>query len=345
MEDIINSLAKSETEALKLVKETYGNLTAVVWKEQQEDPNIPSHYDPKTGIITMFQKDLFGNEYAPKEQVAVFWHEYGHFLDDARRSLSGFGYDTYNGYRLHGIHWEVDKNDAWKIAAQKDVSAFLQNMGVDSRYQCIYKPNTASAWIYKDGVGIDPRVFDPTVFDDLHSALAKWAHDFSDTDRAINYLYEQGFPRMPERSDYIESYVTPRRGLYRERERFPGAREEYLRLCYETDKKQQEFWDTHNREQLLEEQHRLLVVADARKLGLQPATDTFDGSCSGFFRADQMIGGHSPEYYRHGHNGLQEGIANVFSSMMTRDYDTIEAMEKLCPNVYELIRRTIRRGK
>lgn len=345
VDDILSSLTKSEKEALELIRDTYNNLTEVEWRDVPENPKINSHYDPNTGKIVMYQKDFFGNEISPKEQTAVFWHEYGHFLDDARRSQSGFGITTQYGYRLNGIHWEVNQNDAWCIAAQKDISNFLRSMNVDQSYDCRFKSGQYSAWMYKDGNAINPSVFNVENYDVLHGALAQWAHDFSEADKANNYLYDQGLPRMPDMDKFIETYFTPRRNLYRERERYPGAREEYYRLCYETDEKQKEFWNTHDMEKLLEEQHILLEIAESRKLALMPATDTFDGSCSGFFRSDMQIGGHEPDYYGRQNNGLHEGIANVFSTMVTRDGYTIEAMKRLCPETYKLIRSTIRRGK
>ena len=54
------------------------------------------------------------------------------------------------------------------------------------------------------------------------------------------------------------------------------------------------------------------------------------------------LGGHTPDYYALNQRGLDEGIANVFSNLVTKSEDEREAFESLCPNLYGLIKGAIK---
>ena len=60
------------------------------------------------------------------------------------------------------------------------------------------------------------------------NGLHKWANEFSGKIELTDYMIKNyDYPVHPEREKYLESYFTPKRNLYREREVFKGAREAY----------------------------------------------------------------------------------------------------------------------
>ena len=103
-----------------------------------------------------------------------------------------------------------------------------------------------------------------------------------------------------------------------------------------------EFQRTHDIDAIYDEWGKLADIARQRELAVGAATDTFDGGVMGAFGAFLMLGGHTPEYLSHSRMGVYEGVANVFSNLVTGNPLEREAFLDLCPHLYNLIAGRIR---
>lgn len=337
---IFDSLNNADGKLLDIVSKTAGNVT-IQFMEENPGHNI-SHYTDGTGNITIITKDVNGEDRTPEDILRSFWHEYGHFVDDAAVSGSGFGYKSeYSDYFFHSIQSEILKDDKWMYAAVKDANELLKYAGLDNKYECRFENGMYSAEIFKDGKWYDARNPDFAIMDELEEGLLKWSREFSSEISLDDYRKQFGYPDRPERKDYIESYYTPKRQLYRERELFKGAGEAYNKAVREYYEKVDAFEKSHDMEKINNEWLKKAEVAKRRKEAVAPATDTFDGGVGGAFSAFILLGGHEPKYYAVNRKGAGEGVANVFSSLMTKNKDELDAMESLCPNIFNLIKGVI----
>ena len=337
---IYNSLDNADDKMLDIVDKTIGNAN-FDWSEY--DPHGCSYYSEGTGMLTILTKDSSGEDREASDILRTFWHEYGHFVDDSGVSKSGYGKKWDDGYFANGIRAVVQDEHRWEKAAVEDVNQLLQKMGLGDKYKCAYNDGMYSAAIFKNGEYINPRAMDFETTNDLSNCLTKWVHEFSGDIGMDEYMVKNyGYPERPDRTKYVESYFTPKRNLYRERELFKGAKDAYQKETEKYYEAVDKFNASHNVDAIKEEWYKLAKEAEKREKSVAAATDTFDGGVMGSFSAFILWGGHTPEYLSRNTMGCAEGIANVFSNQINGNEYEREAMMSLCPNIYNLINGAIR---
>ena len=337
---ITDSLQNADEKMLQIVQRT-ADKVHVDWVGENPSHNV-SHYTPGSGHITIITKDAIGEPRTPEDIIETFWHEYGHFVDDAAVSGSGYSYKgEYGDYFFHSIQAEIMKDDKWMYATTEDVNRLLKFAGIDDRYECKFESGMYSAGIYRNGEWLNPRSMDFDYHKELEDALTKWVNQFSGEISLDDYRKQFGYPDRPERGNFIETYFTPKRNLYRERELFKGARDAYDRAIREYYEKVDAYEKTHDMEKIYKEWEKLADKAKKRKEAVASATDTLDGGVGGAFFAFILHGGHTPDYYAINRMGANEGIANVYSALMTKNKNVNEAMQELCPSLFKLIKGVI----
>ena len=337
---ILESIEKTDDKMLEIVKRTINNVH-VEFMEENPSHNV-SHYSEGTGSITIITKDAAGELRTPEDILRTFWHEYGHYVDDAAVSGSGYGYKSeYGDYFFHSIQSEIMKDDKWMYASMEDANKLLKFAKLDDRYECKFESGYYSAAIFKNGQYVDARNPDFDTTNELEDGLSKWVKGFSKGISLDEYRKQFGYPERPDRDDYIESYYTPKRNLYRERELFKGAHDAYNNAIKKYYEDVDAFEKTHDMAKINDDWLEIAKKAEKRKEAVAPATDTFDGGVCGSFFAFILHGGHESKYYATNRMGAKEGIANVFSALMTKNKNELDAMEELCPNVFNLIKGVI----
>ena len=338
---IIKSLENADEQMLQIVQKTMDKVS-VYWTEENPAHNV-SHYTEGSGQIQIITKDASGELRTVDDIVRTFWHEYGHFVDDANRSGSGYGYKSeYGDYFFHGIQAEIMRDDKWMYAAREDANKLLKFSGLDDRYECRFESGMYGASIFKKtGEWVDARNPNFETMNELEDGLTKWVNSFTKSISLEDYRKQYGYPERPNREEYIETYFTPKRNLYRKRELYKGASEAYNKAIQEYYEKVDAFESTHDMQKIYDAWRKIDDEANRRKEAVAPATDTFDGGVGGSFYAFILHGGHEPKYYAVNRMGAKEGIANVFSALMTQDQNVLEAMNGLCPNTFNLIKGVI----
>lgn len=334
---IVNYLRSSDENALTLINNTIDKVS-VDWRQEYGT----AHYKWGSGNITMYKDDT-GDKLGQ-----VFWHEYGHYLDDATTSGTGIKYvETFTSKRtgkvdtvvIDGTSSKAEKI-GWQEAATKDVNKLLDSVGLGDKYyaQASGEYEYGGCWLHRKA---DDSLIDlDSSYDDMNilsQAIEKRIDDISGITKAKNYLKDMGYPDEPAWSDYHETYVTPKRGITRTREKYKGADNDYHNAIDEVRAIKEKFEAEHDMTALKKEQNRLWEEAQKVKHSMAWACDTFDGSCNGAFLCEISLGGHSKDYYRVNRNGIKESVANVFMANATGDKDTMKAMKEICPETYKVL--------
>ena len=338
-EVLLNGIKNGDPEFIKLAERCMDNCN-VNWSGLGKE-GTSCYYDG-TGHI-----DMFGDK-DDDELLFIFWHEYGHFLDDAKISGSGIKlvkkYDGGSEYTFEGTRPVVEEL-GYDDAMAKDVARILKLTGMDDRYYVhLPKDKWTSPWIYKKDTdeALDFNDFENKT--KLETALNHYFNDASGLTDARNYLYNLGYPKNPKYDDYFEFYTTPKRKLVRQKEKFKGAKKAWEEALRKYGDDTEAFEKTHDMESLWKEQNRLIEEANRKINKWGAISDTLDESTYGMFMSNIMLGGHSSDYYR-SHRKATEGVANVFSTKMTQDTDLLEGWEKIAPNLYDVISKGWMYGK
>lgn len=333
---IINELNNGDPHFVQMIERTMDDCH-VTWDIDTEGT---AHYTYGTGHITMTRQD------GDKDLAQTFWHEYGHYLDDASISGSGVKYVTKTTDRKGRIHeWEhngassVSIEIGYEDATRKDVNKLLDDLGLSDKY---YIPDSESEydhpWIFKKETGEFLDVDDDWEdMDILMNALNKKFEDISGLTDANNYLKSIGYPQDPKWEDYFEYYTTPKRQTLKHRPKFKGAEEAWSEAMIKASDAQDAFWQTHDVEVVFAEERRLKAEAQALLNKLGWVSDTIDGSVYGAFKSVISLGGHSSSYYRYNENGIKEGVANVFMANATGDKDVLRTFEEICPELFKVM--------
>ena len=329
---ILEAIENGDPEFVELAEKCMDNCT-VDWSGVGEGGT--SEYLFGTGRITMY------GEKGDAELARTFWHEFGHYMDDAEISGTGIKhvkkYKSGAEYELNGTKAVVE-NIGYHDAMAKDVTKLLKDSGLDEEfYVKMPEDEYTRPVICKKDTGEVVDWDDWRVRDKLERALNKRFDDICGVTRAKNYMQELGYPEEPNRDDYFEFYETPKRKILRERQKFKGAQEAYDDAMREYWEKREAFESTHDMGKIWAEKERLYEEALAIKEKLGCVSDTLDESTYGMFLSEVVLGGHSPEYYRT-HSPATEGVANVFQTMMMNDPEVIAAWEEIAPSLFEVIR-------
>lgn len=289
---------------------------------------------------------MYRGDKSEQEFVQTFWHEYGHLADKSpnggfsevvewtnKRGQSGT-------YTIDGIQGIINNGEKYSHAGAKDINLFLERSGLSDKYYAEVSEWGTIVMRTSDGSYVNPLNMSFETSKELSQSLVDYVHKSSGLTDAWNYLESQGYPSAPKWDDYYEAYVTPKRNLVRNRERYKGAAEAYQRANEAAYEARELFEQTHDMKALYAMQNKLIADAELRESIIGFATDTFDECASGAFTSAASVGGHTAQYYMQGGHG--EGVANVFSALATEDKTMNDALKDLCPNVYELIKGVIK---
>lgn len=331
---IVNYLRSGDENTLTLINNSIDKVN-VDFRLNEHDT---SHYTEGTGRITMYAKD------SPDDLARTFWHEYGHFLDDADVSGTGIQYvETYT-LRSGRVRTDVFSGTRYKAretgyaeAAVKDVNKLLDDTGLSDKYYAKAVTKGGSTICRKiDDSFVDPEN-DYTDMDVLQKAMQKKFDDLTGMTKAKNYMKDMGYPDEPNWDDYYEVYVTPKRGLMKTREKYKGAEKDFQKAQSDFFEAKEKFLSTHDIVALTDEKNRLWEEAEKIEKKLGAVSDTFDGASYGAFMSEVLLGGHSSSYYQTNYNSVSEGVANVFMANATGDKDILNGMKEICPEIYKVL--------
>lgn len=333
---ILAELKNGDQHFIQMIDRTMDNCS-VTWDIDIEGT---SHYTYNSGHITMTRQS------DDKDLAQTFWHEYGHYLDDATVSGSGVKCVT-KTVRRNGVvdEWvhngasSVSREIGYDDATRKDINRLLDDLGLSDKYH-IPEPESEwdSPWIFKKSTGEALNLDDDWEDTDvLMNALTKRFNDISGVTDANNYLVNMGYPQNPRYEDYFEQYTTPKRQTLKTRPKFKGAEDAWYEALQKADEAKEAFMQTHDMDVLFAEERRLKAEAQAKLAKLGWVSDTIDGSVGGAFRTVIALGGHTSQYYGFNGNGIKEGVANVFMANATGDADVLSAFEELCPELFKLM--------
>lgn len=332
--EISKSLDGASDAQLSVLKKTCGKARIM----HAEDTARPSScYSDGTGIMYL--------EEADRKDPKVFWHEYGHFMDDFEHS----GLEDEVVTHGEGTKYEGSSRSFSSVLADevklfgKDAADDLQELfdgaaaekfkvvtAEDEGYISIKsadsgelaEDNAALAWDMQ-------KAFDQVIDDYLNGG--------PDGGDAARYQKSIGYPdesERPKREDFMETYVTPKRKLEREREKFKGAEEEYNRLLHDYYRKQDEVKAAHP--EYSDTMHRFYEEKRAREKLVAPVTDCLCATMFG--QVFSIYGCHERDYYRTGRHAEKEWAANIHQMMFMGQKESVELLSKLMPRTMKKVK-------
>lgn len=341
---IVDALQNGDEDLVEMIDQCMDKCH-VTW---DIDNDGTSHYTFGSGQITM-QKAKDDDDLAQ-----TFWHEYGHFLDDADISGTGIKFvektTRRNGqideWVMHGTTVVAEKT-GYEKAMVKDISKLLDDLGLSNDYYVrVPESEYEHPWLYRKN---NDSPLDTTAdYDDMYKlrkALTTKFQDISGKTKADRYLYDLGYPTEVNYDDYYEMYVTPKRKTLKTRPKYKGADKAYQNALVARDEAIEEFVSSHDMNAIREEQSRLQEEACKRLAKLGWVSDTIDGSVYGAFQTVVDLGGHKAEYYINGDKGIVESVANVFLANATGDKDMLNAFEMLCPEMFGVLTGAWKHGR
>lgn len=301
------------------------------------------HHDGN--YITIYTENLGSSEDAEQ----TYWHEFGHFLDNNSDKLG-------MRVQISPLSGEIEiggptalaaHSKAYTEAMSKDLTQLLDRCGLSDRYRVQVKGRDAIIHRISDNQSIDVFSDDGSAADDkfaITNAVNDEINRWCGYEEATNYLKDHGEPQPPQWSDYFESYYTPKRNLYRTREKFKGASDEFNKKALEAGKARDEWIQSLGEDgyqRLLEERSAIYQRAEERHRYIGSVTDSLDEGLYGLLGMTVLHGGHSIDYYRTHTHGV-ETTANVFSAMAAGKQHTLEAFKSFMPNMFDCITRAWR---
>ena len=351
---IVESIEKCPEHLLSVINDSMANLNSMVFVESGT-----SHYTFGTGDIVICINGRDANEL-----VEVFWHEFGHYVDDAVKSGSGYGYTQYfensrlaqdeNGNIIRVVEKEEHSvnriksvlsiydvyGQRYQNAVANDVNRVLKNQKLDKIFEV--KPSKdeyGHQYILKNGEYYNTVNTLASDTEKLHKALVNEVNRITGRTELDNFMFKNGMPREPIRESYYK--VTIKNGEATVFEKYPGARNDYENDYSEYLEKLNQFQSSEKYEQLIREQRSLRIKVGDLEEKVGHVTDTFDAGCFGLFNSTIGLGGHTPEYYVDYGLAMDEQIANVFMSEVLQDRNILELNSKLNTETYELIKEVL----
>lgn len=283
-----------------------------------------SHYMEGTGLIRINSADNRGEQ--------TMWHEYGHYLDDSE--VSGMvGYDG---------RWSSDLSDCLddeNIAHGKDACDDLTElMRKTGRGKFKFVPAEERGGskggymqlVYADSGEEVPFAEQFGVLSGLTSgAISKEKYR-----KLEEYKESIGYPDEVNYSDYFESYVTPKRKIVREKERFKGAKEAYTKAVIEKNDKQMKVIEEHP--DYYDRISELYADADAIEKEGGAVSDIVCAMLHG--RGMHVYGSHSQDYYSRGKFSEMEMVANYHEMRMNGSKHGLRLLEMLAPRTAKNMR-------
>jgi SPP1 gp7 family putative phage head morphogenesis protein len=294
-------------------------------------------YRPGSGYLEMNLND------PPIENIRVFWHEYGHYVDDVRfgnglklttDAFPGGGY-TFDAF---GVSSRAEFAYNYNKATISDLQGFLDQVAPGKyevrgdKYANIYLKGTniqvGSQW------GSDYKDFS-TLINDIDSGLK---NDLG-ASASQNYLKSLGKPESPIYSDYFTQYRTPKRQTLKTKPAFKGA-EEVWRDAMQKYYEALNVWEAANPDAYKEASKIYDLYLD-KKERISAITDLLDGVASGEMGMNIIWGGHDPTYFKTNSRGINEGFANWFQLNFQNDVEMLEYLKKYAPEANRIFEECV----
>lgn len=336
-EMIGKSIDEASDAQLAVLQNTMKNAR-VYAVEDTARPDLCSHYSPSNGILYLQREDM-GN---PK----VFWHEYGHYMDDFSHSGLEYSVVTHG----EGTKYEGTSNTFTSVL-ESEVKLFGQDCADDLqdlfdrvapgkfKVKTNGEENYISVTNAETGRYVD--LYDELSFD-LQKAFDKLIDEYidggPDGGEIGAYRRSIGYPswdECPKREDYIESYETPKRKLKREREKFKGAEEEYYR-------KLREFYDKEELAKASDPDYnkKMSEMYERKRMREKLAPPVTDCLCAAMMgQVFSIYGCHDKGYYSTGYHAFNEWAANIHQMMFTGDKEAMEFMTRLLPRTMKKVEK------
>lgn len=330
------SLDNASDAQLAMLKKSSENVKIMRYEDTAATTGC-SHYSSGSGCMYLEEED--------RKNPKVFWHEYGHYMDDFRHSGLEDNVVTYgegSPYESHSSSFsDILESDVHIRGedAVKDIQEMLDGVS-PGRFEVVTNSEGTYLGVRDQKVGtytdsdIDLRM-------DLQRAFDKVVDNYLDGGdnggEIAEYYRSIGYPQYedrPNRDDYIESYTTPKRKLEREREKYKGAEEEYYKKLNEyyaeQDRVKAEHPDFHDKVNEIYDRKR------EREKHISAVTDCLCGVFGG--ETFSIYGCHDPSYYKVGKKVENEWSANIHQMMLMQDKEALSLMEKLMPRTMKKVR-------
>lgn len=282
---------------------------------------------------------LCAEEQSAESMTNAFFHEYGHYIDDMQ--VNGIGYSE--DFERSGIKFEKNTvtgtiriRDRWSETARVSDLQNVLDMVAPGEYSAQDGLHSLTTGRYVGSEWGD----DPADSTRLHDQVKKKLDSLLGRDKVDSFWRDKGRPQAPEWSDYMETYVTPKKRLVRTRERYKGAEQAYQEALQRYYEEHDKFMQAHEHEMdsFYDEYDRLSAEYRKKAERFGHVSDCIDAVAYGEFGLFASLGAHTPDYYKKSANlPLDEMWANYFMYRVQGDTEMLGLYKLLLPNTYGML--------
>lgn len=313
-QSMIDSLKNASDAELSILDQTCGKV------EMKEIPDgATSHYTEGRGVLYIETED-FSNP-------SVMWHEYGHFLDDGKCSGMDLYEERLNEWSRHGLSNDLYEH---RVVHGKEAAEDMQEL-LDSKFPGKYDVKTDSA---HEGYIV---ITDKETGELADSGLVMIQTMDISSEMFRKILYEPteeykksvGFPEDVKYSDYFESYFTPKRHIYREKEKFNGARDAWREALIKHEEQMDGFLKDHP--DFWDNIHKLDEERGINEKRIAPVSDILSAMLHGRFGT--IYGSHDMLYYSQDRHTQNECVANYHQMRLMNDTFALNTLNQFAPRM------------
>jgi len=276
---------------------------------KQSNDGSQSNYVNGSGTITL-NSETYNSR--------VFWHEYGHYLDDS--GTSGMEYDEQSDDNSYGVSSKNFSSSLKTNEIAKDAIEDLKDLFGD-KYEFRYDDINNTVNVIKDDSSVHfDFVIDEIIDKELH-------REKEELDK------EYDMPKRPEYEDYFESYRTPKTQKLKYKPKSKTAEQDYKNAQDNYFNKYSNIIKNTDYLNKLSEINKKRAANEKRVCGI---TDCISAITEGRFQS--VYGSHSRSYYEQGSmNVFYEITANIGQMNFENDDFAKGLFKKLMPRMSEKI--------
>lgn len=253
------------------------------------------------------------------KETAVAFHEIAHYLD-AKYGITEMG--NWKDQNSHTNDFGRRFSD-FEYASWQDAKSFVEDIaggkyGFDTENGVVYRKSD-NASVGHGPFGEDRfRKFDVDGHSELLRDVSNHLNDLLGIKTEDQFKEEVGHPIRPDYDKYFEHYVTPKRQLYRRRERYKGAGEDYRKVMDSYYEKEDAFREANP--DYFDKLRAFYDENERRKAMAAPFTDMIDSATGGQLGMFLFWGGHSGDYYhKNSDNKSHEMFANWLQTSLQQE--------------------------
>lgn len=328
-EKAISAIENASDAELRLLEKTSERAKIYGSEGRTSTGGADSWYQSGSGAIYLSEEDM--------SQPRVVWHEYGHLLDDKAASQCGAGKHTVIDYEYemslsdtlhdsHALHTRKAAGELNNLLSEQDRQNYM-----------IATPDDGEGYIgikdLKTGRFLEGNEAWSALDHLTHAVNEKFRQFYMRDPEYDEYIKSIGYPTDDERpnaEDYIEFYVTPKRKLQRQRDKYPGASEEFHRAVREYYEKREQIREAHP--DFADKTSAYSKRMSERESRLGPVSDILCGMMHG--EGPWIFGSHSSEYYHSdSRKAYMEAVANYHQMRVMGWNDAIKLLHNIVPSV------------